>query len=338
MASALNPDFLNASMGSIWYKDFIRIYVAGGCGAIGNLNKADLDNQKILIPKDKEQSQIGQFFSALDELIGAKEEELEKLRQLKAALLEQMFPSSESDNPNRGGYNYLNNNYLDKFDMVISSAPNTPRIRFKGFSGPWEKKTMVETFDFSVKHFNHSRDKLSSKQEQVATIHYGDILVKYGDIVIVGKDNIPFIISSRMEEYKTAVLKDGDVIFADTAEDETSGKAVEIINIKNNCIVSGLHTIVARPKIKFAQCYCGYYFNTNTYHNQLVPLMQGIKVLSINKTSLEPTVIYYPKEFAEQQRIGEFFLKQDEAIHASADNINKLKTIKQALLEKMFAA
>ena len=43
-------------------------------------------------------------------------------------------------------------------------------------------------------------------------------------------------------------------------------------------------------------------------------------------------------DFAEQQKIGNFFREQDEVICASADNITKLKTIKQALLQKMFAA
>lgn len=67
------------------------------------ISKPAFEQITMLFPEFAEQSKIGEFFKALDELIGAKEEELEKLRQLKAALLEQMFPSSESDNPNRGG-------------------------------------------------------------------------------------------------------------------------------------------------------------------------------------------------------------------------------------------
>ena len=48
---------------------------------------------EVSLPSLGEQEQIGEFFRALDELIGAKEEELEKLRQMKAALLESMFPN-----------------------------------------------------------------------------------------------------------------------------------------------------------------------------------------------------------------------------------------------------
>ena len=62
-------EFLNASMSSNWYKKFIKKYVAGGNGAIGNLRKNDLDNQKIYVPKKDEQEKIGNFFKMLDSLI-----------------------------------------------------------------------------------------------------------------------------------------------------------------------------------------------------------------------------------------------------------------------------
>ena len=42
-------------------------------------------------------------------------------------------------------------------------------------------------------------------------------------------------------------------------------------------------------------------------------------------------------ELAEQQKIGDFFREQDDAINAADQQIRKLKTIKQALMDKMFA-
>ena len=58
---------------------------------------------EVSLPSLGEQEQIGEFFRALDELIGAKEEELEKLRQMKAALLESMFPNDEKQTNINGG-------------------------------------------------------------------------------------------------------------------------------------------------------------------------------------------------------------------------------------------
>ena len=69
LGTTKEPHFVNASMGSSWYRRFIELFVAGGNGAIGNLNKSDLDNQEIAIPSEEEQKKIGSFFHQLDDLI-----------------------------------------------------------------------------------------------------------------------------------------------------------------------------------------------------------------------------------------------------------------------------
>ena len=69
IASSSNPEFLNASMSSQWYSEFVSLYVAGGNGAIGNLNKNDLDTQIVFVPSVAEQQQIGSYFRNLDNLI-----------------------------------------------------------------------------------------------------------------------------------------------------------------------------------------------------------------------------------------------------------------------------
>lgn len=91
VAQAKNPEFLNASMGSAWYNEFINVYVAGGNGAIGNLNKADLDKFPIKIPSFAEQQQLGAYFSSLDRQITLHSQRLSALRQVKSACLDKMF-------------------------------------------------------------------------------------------------------------------------------------------------------------------------------------------------------------------------------------------------------
>ena len=49
------------------------------------------------------------------------------------------------------------------------------------------------------------------------------------------------------------------------------------------------------------------------------------------------TEFYVPSD-KEQQKIGNFFRQQDEVINAAHEQIKKLSIIKQALLQKMFAA
>lgn len=69
LGESKNPAFLNALMSSSWYTKFITLHIAGGNGAIGNLNKNDLENQIVLFPKNEEQQKIGKFFERLDSLI-----------------------------------------------------------------------------------------------------------------------------------------------------------------------------------------------------------------------------------------------------------------------------
>ena len=69
LGTSKEPYFINASMGTLWYRKFIDLFVAGGNGAIGNLNKTDLDNQEISIPSKEEQKIIGLYFRRIDNLI-----------------------------------------------------------------------------------------------------------------------------------------------------------------------------------------------------------------------------------------------------------------------------
>ena len=90
-ASTKFPEFLNASMSSPWYSKFINLFVAGGNGAIGNLNRTDLDEQLVSIPTEEEQQQIGAYFQQLDNIITLHQRKFEKLQNLKKACLEKMF-------------------------------------------------------------------------------------------------------------------------------------------------------------------------------------------------------------------------------------------------------
>ena len=91
LASAQNPEFVNALMGAPWYAKFIGLYVAGGNGAIGNLNKNDLDEQIVFVPSNAEQKVIGTYFRNIDNLITLHQREVEKLQNIKKSCLEKMF-------------------------------------------------------------------------------------------------------------------------------------------------------------------------------------------------------------------------------------------------------
>lgn len=150
--------------------------------------------------------------------------------------------------------------------------------------------------------------------------------------------NIPFIIYNIPLNFNSSYLKDGDIIMADTAEDETVGKSTEISSLSSNDrVLAGLHTIPLSPKQKFGSGFLGFYLNSNSYHDKLRPLMQGIKVTSISKKNLKNTILQFPKEFEEQKRIGKLFIELNKTITLHEEQHRQLERLKKALLQKMFA-
>ena len=170
----------------------------------------------------------------------------------------------------------------------------------------------------------------------VLNVHYGDVLIKYGSVLDVQKDDIPRIPHRCREDFNGALLQDGDVIIADTAEDETTGKACEIGNLQGSAIVSGLHTMVCRPRNRMALGYLGYYLNSNAYHHQLLPLMQGIKVLSLSRSNIQKTSVSYPIAVKEQQLIAYYFSQLDNLITLHQRKCALLFSPFQAFISMMF--
>ena len=189
-----------------------------------------------------------------------------------------------------------------------------PALRFKRFTDPWEQRKLDEAFDFTVPNNTLSRAELNQESGSVRNVHYGDVLIKYGSVLDAQNDELPFITGRNKDDFKGALLQNGDIIIADTAEDETTGKVCEIVNIQDKDVVAGLHTMVCRPKNKTAEGYFGYYMNSSSYHHQLLPLMQGIKVLSLSKTNVQKTTVKYPKDKAEQQKIADCLRRIDTLI------------------------
>ena len=191
-------------------------------------------------------------------------------------------------------------------------------------------------FDCTVPNNTLSRAELSYDEGTVLNVHYGDVLIKYGSVLDVQKDDIPRIPYRCREDFNGALLQDGDVIIADTAEDETTGKACEIGNLQGRAIVSGLHTMVCRPRHRMALGYLGHYLNSNAYHHQLLPLMQGIKVLSLSRSNIQKTSVSYPTVEKEQQLIANYFSQLDNLITLHQRKYDKLTNVKKSMLEKMF--
>ena len=261
----------------------VTTYLQGGQG---NLSGMIVKNLEVSIPSLPEQQKIGSMLSHLDSLITLHQRKYDKLCVLKKSMLDKMFP--------KGGSLY-------------------PEIRFAGFTDPWEQRKLGEELGF-LRNNTLSRAELSDSEGTVFDIHYGDVLIKYGSVLDAEKADVPRIANDAVANRQTCdCLQDGDVIIADTAEDSAVGKCTELCNSAGKKVFSGLHTMPLRPMRKYASGYLGHYLNSPAFHDQLLPLMQGIKVISVSRSAIEDMTMSVPS-VAEQASIGAFFDRLDSLI------------------------
>ena len=246
-----------------------------------------------------EQEKISSLFSVLNERIAKQRDLVESLKKYK-----------------RG----LSNSLFDRL-----SAGSESRLCIFG-----DMMTILQNNTFS-------RDNLSVGGNGVRNIHYGDVLIKYGAVLDLHSENVP-VINAEQDISKFSALsylRNGDVVFADTAEDYTVGKSTEIIGAENIAALSGLHTIPCRPQDSFAPMYLGYYFNSDYFKKQLYPMIQGTKVSSISKSEIIKTKIIVPC-LQEQARIASIMSALDDRIDAAKHTTKDLIDLRSGLLQQLF--
>ena len=251
----------------------------------------------IPIPPLPEQQKISEILNAWDKAIKKQTQLIEKLELRKKGLIKQLL---------------------------------TGKKRLPGFSGEWKRAKLGDaTIFLSTNSF--SREQLNSVKGNVLNIHYGDVLVKYSSVLDASKEDIPYI-NEQIEYSPKDYVNNGDVIMADTAEDEMVGRCCEVTNIDNIKVVSGLHTILIHPIIKFAPKYLGYYLNSERYHKQIISIMQGIKVYSITKDALKNTIIDIPN-IEEQAAIANILSLCDHEILLAKQKLNEFHQQKKGLMQ-----
>ena len=196
----------------------------------------------------------------------------------------------------------------------------------------WEVKSFSQIFDMYPNN-TYPRDCMNDSRGVVRNIHYGDVLIKYPTIVDVENCAIPYL-NEDVKIKLQKLVQSGDIIMADTAEDETVGKCVEIKNVGDNKIVAGLHTFFCRPTSLFAAGWLGYYINSTNYHNQLIPYITGLKVSSISRTAIQETKLLVPP-IAEQRAIAEALSDVDGLIAALDKKIAKKRLLKQGAMQQL---
>ncbi len=101
--------------------EYLRPLVNKGAKNTLLISDEDSISGNVSFPKKEEQEKMVKLFTAIDKLIRKLEEKLEKLKNIKQSILNQMFTDV-----NRGGW--------------------IPKIRFAGFNEEWKMSTAVDIF------------------------------------------------------------------------------------------------------------------------------------------------------------------------------------------------
>lgn len=279
------------------------------------INGTEYSSMPISLPPTlKEQQKIASCLSSLDEVIAAHSQKLALLKDHKKGLMQNLFPQK---------------------------GEKVPKVRFPEFvkEGEWIIEQFNKVYNFLVTN-SFSRENLNYEKGTVKNIHYGDIHTKFSTLFDITKEYVPYITPNTSIERirEECYCKEGDLIFADASEDLNDvGKSIEIVNLNNEKLVSGLHTLLARQiESKLAIGFAGYLFKSDWVRKQIQREAQGAKVLGISTNRISNIKITYPQNTEEQQKIASCLWVLDELISSQSQKIEQLKVNKKGLMQGLF--
>ncbi len=257
-----------------------------------------LGNMDLLVPEFSEQKLIGNFFENIDNLITEHQQKHSKLKALKQAMLDKMFP---------------------KHGQVV------PEIRFKGFKGDWENPTLGNIGDPFTGLSGKTKNDFGHGEGRYIT---------YMNVFSNPISDLNMLEKIEIDSSQNQVIS-GDVLFTVSSETaaEVGMSSVWTGNEKNVYLNS--FCFGYRPKIKLDNYFLANLLRTKALRLQMTLLAQGISRYNISKNKVMNLKISLP-EFDEQVVIGEYFKNVDLLINQHSQQITKLTNLKKAFLAKMF--
>lgn len=247
-----------------------------------------------------EQSAIGEYFRRVDELITEAEREVSRLEKMKQASLQKMFPRP---------------------------GESVPEVRFADFTQQWKAKKLGE--------LGSTYSGLSGKTREDFG-HGNARFITYMNVFTNPIASSSMIEAVEQDQSQTPV-KYGDILFTTSSEtpDEVGMSSVWKYNIPDMYLNSFCFGYRLSQKVELD--YIAYYLRSTVFRSNMKILAQGISRYNISKSQVMELPVQLPS-LEEQAAIGEYFRNLDSLIDARRRRVAKLRDIKKACLDKMFAA
>lgn len=201
-----------------------------------------------------------------------------------------------------------------------------PKVRFKGFSDPWEQRKLKLLADFS-KGAGYSKKDI---------IDQGTPIVLYGRLYTNYQVNITTIKDTFVKVRPGSVFSEcNDVIVPASGE-----TAEDIARASHVCIsgaVLGGDLNIIKPKINIIDSsFLALCISNGQQNKELIKRAQGKSIVHLHNSDLKQVVLKYPSK-RNQSMIARIFDKTDNLIAANEDKLEQLKTLKKLMMQKIFS-
>src|SRR5690606_13119496 len=129
--------------------------------------------------------------------------------------------------------------------------------------------------------------KENLQDEGIPCVSYGEVHSKYGFEVDPDRHSLKCVDASYLKANQASLLKRGDFIFADTAEDIEGSGNFTCYNSDRRAF-AGYHTLIAKPKVPMNYRFMAYVFDSAAFRVQVQTEVKGVKVFSISQGVLKP--------------------------------------------------
>ena len=203
-------------------------------------------------------------------------------------------------------------------------------MRFPQFIEPWNNYIVSELLTTFPTN-SLSWDQLAYDQDSsLKNLHYGLIHNGFQTTCIAGEDRLFPYINQSFIPLKHTLIQNGDLILADASEDRKDvGRPVEMLDIGDQKIVSGLHTIHAKNKTNLiVNGFKGFYFQSSAMKQQIFKIANGSKIYGISSSAFNELKMFIPEK-QEQKKIVDLMIKIEKKIQTQSKIINDYKLLKK---------
>jgi len=289
----INQDYLY-----IWLEsDKNKIQQNTNGSTMVHITKNMMEERRISLPSQEEQSVIGSLFRTLDDLLASYKDNLTNYQSLKATMLSKMFPKA---------------------------GQRVPEIRLDGFEGEWEIVKLGDNCRIITGGTPRTGVKEFWNPKEIPWMSSGEINKK---ILNETEEKISCI---GLENSSAKWVKQNSVLIALAGQGQTRGRvAINKIPLTTNQSIAAIET---NSNIDFLFLYT----DLGRRYDELRLISSGDGTRGgLNKMIISRLELNIPS-IEEQQAIGSYFSNLDNLINSHQEKISQLETLKKKLLQDMF--